>query len=240
MVGCEWWRKLKDFQNLFYFQELVDWADLASSDTILSYKEKSSNKLEMTNFVFLMQLENKVFAWVNSNIWSISSICWKVWPTTKESCSSRWCRLQFKIIPQKCITSRPNVWSSYNDYTEQIMADSWGLVIVLFFLFAFIFFVIKMFMDYPGLLNLQCVYSDDSVTAEPLFEVFEMEKFKESIHRNKNQVHSDNHHSSRKPSCDSNRWSFIFKLKTNKNSKINRTFLDFIINSIQYFNFEYS
>ena len=89
------------------------------------------------------------------------------------------------------------------------MADSWGLVIVLFFFFAFIFFVIKLFVDYPGLLNLQCVYSDDRVTAEPLFEVFEMEKFKESVQRSKKHVHS---HRPRKPSsCDNLRYFLILE-----------------------------
>ena len=42
------------------------------------------------------------------------------------------------------------------------MAESWGLVIILFFLAAFIVFIIKMFLEFPGLLQLSCVYDDNT------------------------------------------------------------------------------
>ena len=41
------------------------------------------------------------------------------------------------------------------------MADSWGLIIVLFFLLAIIIFIIKLFVEFPGLLQLSCVYKED-------------------------------------------------------------------------------
>ena len=69
------------------------------------------------------------------------------------------------------------------------MADSWGLIIVLFFIFAIVFFVIKQFIEYPGLLNLQCIYSDDNVTGETLFENFQMDKLRDSVHSQKSNSH---------------------------------------------------
>ena len=42
------------------------------------------------------------------------------------------------------------------------MADSWGLIIILFFLLAIIVFVIKLFVEFPGLLQLSCVYKEDT------------------------------------------------------------------------------
>lgn len=41
------------------------------------------------------------------------------------------------------------------------MADSWGLIIILFFLLAIIIFIIKLFVEFPGLLQLSCVYKED-------------------------------------------------------------------------------
>jgi len=41
------------------------------------------------------------------------------------------------------------------------MADSWGLIIILFFLLAIIIFIIKLFVEFPGLLQLSCVYNED-------------------------------------------------------------------------------
>ena len=58
------------------------------------------------------------------------------------------------------------------------MADSWGLIIILFFLLAFIIFIIKLFVEFPGLLQLSCVYSDNrnSRTVKTAEKVSEAEK----------------------------------------------------------------
>ena len=61
------------------------------------------------------------------------------------------------------------------------MADSWGLVIVLVFLAAFVCWVLKLFIEYPGLLHLHCVYAEDTAQGETLFQNFRMDKLRESV-----------------------------------------------------------
>ena len=51
------------------------------------------------------------------------------------------------------------------------MADSWGLIIILFFLLAIIIFIIKLFVEFPGLLQLSCVYKEDIERSEVKSEV---------------------------------------------------------------------
>ena len=51
------------------------------------------------------------------------------------------------------------------------MADSWGLIIILFFLLAIIIFIIKLFVEFPGLLQLSCVYKEDIERREVKSEV---------------------------------------------------------------------
>ena len=42
------------------------------------------------------------------------------------------------------------------------MADSWGFIIIIFFVAAVIVFIIKLFVEYPGLLQLACIYKEDN------------------------------------------------------------------------------
>ena len=48
------------------------------------------------------------------------------------------------------------------------MADSWGFIIIFFFLAAVVVFIIKLFVEYPGLLQLACIYKEDSKRGEKL------------------------------------------------------------------------
>ena len=63
------------------------------------------------------------------------------------------------------------------------MADSWGLVLVLIPVFAIIFWVFRTVIEYPGLLHLQCVYTEDAEGGNnsELFKNFRMDKLRSSV-----------------------------------------------------------
>ena len=63
------------------------------------------------------------------------------------------------------------------------MADSWGLVLVLILVTAVVFWVFRTVIEYPGLLNLQCVYTEDAETSNDteLFKNFRMDKLRASV-----------------------------------------------------------
>ena len=48
------------------------------------------------------------------------------------------------------------------------MADSWGFIIIIFFVAAVIVFIIKLFVEYPGLLQLACIYKEDNKREQKL------------------------------------------------------------------------
>ena len=58
----------------------------------------------------------------------------------------------------------------YMSRVWEVMAESWGLVIILFFLAAFIVFIIKLFVEFPGLLKLSCVYDDNTYSVREIFK----------------------------------------------------------------------
>ena len=61
--------------------------------------------------------------------------------------------------------------------------DPWVLVIVLFLVFAVIFFILKLMVDYPGLSHIQCIYSEETVREETLFENYQLEKLRKSVQK---------------------------------------------------------
>ena len=61
------------------------------------------------------------------------------------------------------------------------MADSWGLVLVLILVFALVFWVFWTVIEYPGLLHLQCVYTEDGADNSELFKNFRMDKLRDSV-----------------------------------------------------------
>ena len=63
------------------------------------------------------------------------------------------------------------------------MADSWGLVLVLIPVFAIVFWVFRTVIEYPGLLHLQCVYTEDAEggNSSELFKNFRMDKLRSSV-----------------------------------------------------------
>ena len=64
-----------------------------------------------------------------------------------------------------------------------IMADSWGLVLVLILVTAVVFWVFRTVIEYPGLLHLQCVYTEDADGGNntELFKNFRMDKLRDSV-----------------------------------------------------------
>ena len=63
------------------------------------------------------------------------------------------------------------------------MADSWGLVLVLILVTAVVFWVFRTVIEYPGLLQLQCVYTEDPEGGNntELFKNFRMDKLRDSV-----------------------------------------------------------
>ena len=63
------------------------------------------------------------------------------------------------------------------------MTDSWGLVLVLILVTAVVFWVFRTVIEYPGLLNLKCVYTEDLETGNDteLFKNFRLDKLRDSV-----------------------------------------------------------
>ena len=63
------------------------------------------------------------------------------------------------------------------------MADSWGLVLVLIPVVAIVFWVFRTVIEYPGLLHLHCVYTEDAEGGNnsELFRNFRMDKLRSSV-----------------------------------------------------------
>ena len=63
------------------------------------------------------------------------------------------------------------------------MADSWGLVLVLIMVIAVVFWLFRTVIEYPGLLHLQCVYTEDAEGGNntELFKNFRMDKLRDSV-----------------------------------------------------------
>ena len=67
------------------------------------------------------------------------------------------------------------------------MADSWGLVLVLILVlvFAAVLWLLRTVIEYPGLLHLRCVVTEDSASGETQEMVtdFKMDKLRISVRR---------------------------------------------------------